>query len=648
MNTQLNSSLSDQIKVKINSLDTFLTKFTEDLNKKIITDEEGDNCYYDIRTNLITTLENIFGKEKDTDDVGLAREILASDNIKNGVLFSYWTHRGLSPERIYKIAFQKNNGSEEQKDEDIEDYRKNPFFKGRRWSNDNLRNNFYAYFKELKKVCKNNAPIDFFGKYGFSAGYRYIKITTNAQDNYVIVKRDQNGSLEMSLPTLNNFQSSTKVHKLVDFIQKIKRTLDKEKTEFNVEFETHKNDLHNINSMFDQAFEEFKKTHEEILTKWYDSFKEAFSDIKSEDDKKAIFYVVLSYQYHDIPYDIHLFLPANGESAKKYIKYAFDLPLACFAISTVPGKLPFSENIFDLFKNLTDALEKYCLCDLNIWEKYAENLLSYEKWRKAYPALHDTYYRASLAAESICYAICKDCVLEKPLPAVEHNFSITKRIKSLESLYTKIAKKINDDLKNGGRANAGLNAIKLSETNGEPDEVKKNREQISRIIKDMEIKDIAGIRIICKYGDYVKQIKGKFEELVKSKDIVIENGNIKEYEEYNENDNPEFYRSTHIWFKFGENRRTLYELKDIIEEELIIEVQIRSVLSHGWADVSHDIYYKTGLPMEKHKEFQKEIGKKLEDKSHTLRDIDESFCGLRNDHMKLQNEVKDKKKQGKY
>ena len=108
------------------------------------------------------------------------------------------------------------------------------------------------------------------------------------------------------------------------------------------------------------------------------------------------------------------------------------------------------------------------------------------------------------------------------------------------------------------------------------------------------LKDIAGARAICLYSKEVQTIK---DEL----DLLDEAGQIKkitppkDHQKDTDSDN-KGYRAIHYWFKIGEKRKEVYEFKDL--EDLKCEIQIRTVLSDGWAHASHEINYKPGIDSE--------------------------------------------------
>lgn len=99
-----------------------------------------------------------------------------------------------------------------------------------------------------------------------------------------------------------------------------------------------------------------------------------------------------------------------------------------------------------------------------------------------------------------------------------------------------------------------------------------------------EIKDFAGIRLITYYNDDVEIIS----EVLKSEFLVDP---IHSSDKADGLDIQEFgYRSLHLVLSLTERRARLREWKPFAN--LPAEVQIRSILQHAWASISHKIDYK--------------------------------------------------------
>ena len=98
-----------------------------------------------------------------------------------------------------------------------------------------------------------------------------------------------------------------------------------------------------------------------------------------------------------------------------------------------------------------------------------------------------------------------------------------------------------------------------------------------------EITDIAGIRIITYFEDEVDRIA----QIIESEfEVDYENSIDKRQME-----NDKFgYRSLHFVISLNRNRLKLLEYKKF--NKLKVEIQIRTILQHSWAEIEHDIGYK--------------------------------------------------------
>lgn len=105
-----------------------------------------------------------------------------------------------------------------------------------------------------------------------------------------------------------------------------------------------------------------------------------------------------------------------------------------------------------------------------------------------------------------------------------------------------------------------------------------------------DITDIIGIRIITHYADDVDKIA----ELVESEFLIDKDNSIDKRITI---DPEKFgYLSLHYIASLNETRTPLKEYETY--KDIKAEIQIRSILQHAWAEIEHDIGYKsaTGLP----------------------------------------------------
>lgn len=136
-----------------------------------------------------------------------------------------------------------------------------------------------------------------------------------------------------------------------------------------------------------------------------------------------------------------------------------------------------------------------------------------------------------------------------------------------------------------------------------------------------EILDLAGIRIIVYYVDDVEKIE---EILNKEFEIDIENsldkGKLLKINEFG-------YQSVHYIISLTKNRKNLSEWRKF--SNFKAEVQIRTVLQHSWASISHELEYK------KKYEIPSVLQRKLYRLASLVELADEEFKRSRDEHNDL-------------
>lgn len=104
----------------------------------------------------------------------------------------------------------------------------------------------------------------------------------------------------------------------------------------------------------------------------------------------------------------------------------------------------------------------------------------------------------------------------------------------------------------------------------------------------LEITDIIGIRVITYFEDEVDIIASIIEEeFIKDSENSIDKRNL-EMDRFG-------YKSLHYVVSLKDDRKELTEYKRF--KDIKFEIQIRSVLQHAWAEIEHDIGYKSELSL---------------------------------------------------
>lgn len=138
-------------------------------------------------------------------------------------------------------------------------------------------------------------------------------------------------------------------------------------------------------------------------------------------------------------------------------------------------------------------------------------------------------------------------------------------------------------------------SIKIHSINSRTKGIKEFSEKIVRIGKNYssfrEVTDLSGVRIICLLSDQVDKIA----EIIKKNFTIIDNLSV---DKRQINDPDRFgYLSLHYVIKLSEERVKLDEYNKY--EGLLCEIQIRSILQHTWAEIEHDLGYKSAIAIPK-------------------------------------------------
>lgn len=140
-----------------------------------------------------------------------------------------------------------------------------------------------------------------------------------------------------------------------------------------------------------------------------------------------------------------------------------------------------------------------------------------------------------------------------------------------------------------------------------------------------DITDVVGCRIISYFEDDVEKIV-----TIIKKEFDIDEENSINKKSMLESD--KFgYLSYHLICKISERRLLLPEYKKY--KDIKFEIQIRSILQHAWAEIEHDIGYKSslGIPKELRRKFSRIAG--------LLETADENFCEIKKAIESYENKI---------
>lgn len=140
-----------------------------------------------------------------------------------------------------------------------------------------------------------------------------------------------------------------------------------------------------------------------------------------------------------------------------------------------------------------------------------------------------------------------------------------------------------------------------------------------------DITDLAGVRITAYFADDVDLIA----KMLRSEFFVDQKSSVDKRQYTNPN---QFgYLSLHYVLSFNKNRAGLAEYRKF--SGLKCEVQVRSILQHAWAEIEHDLGYKsaTGVPAHLRRKFAR-IASLLEI-------ADDEFSSIRRDLLEYETEL---------
>ena len=163
-------------------------------------------------------------------------------------------------------------------------------------------------------------------------------------------------------------------------------------------------------------------------------------------------------------------------------------------------------------------------------------------------------------------------------------------------------------------------------------------EQVERYEKEgslIYLTDMMGIRMICAFLEDINIALEQIKNLFDIKEVEIK-GAEKKFSEFG-------YESTHVLVKIPEEflpvlKGKFGKLKPI-SDELVCEIQIRTILQDAWAEVEHELIYKTEF-----NPFDIPLRRKLASINASLTLADITFQEIRDYQNKLQRELDERRR----
>ncbi|OGS71858.1 MAG: hypothetical protein A3F91_02145 [Flavobacteria bacterium RIFCSPLOWO2_12_FULL_35_11] len=584
----------------IKALDRYFNRQKKIISSLFIDEQTAMELLIDIDFKVKGYLINLFGKEKKiTVKGGCFNDLLPYLNKGNpysdSVIYSYWTYRGESD--IYKV--EEKNG----------EWRRNFFYKGKRWSEDWRKDNFYHFFKFFENISNGKNPVEFFIELGTNSKEK--KICVQFFDKELPTSPDKN---TIFFPSIKYFSKHNKIKEFILLVARLKKAIADEN------FISTKNKNYGdeyfkktFKPKFDSAYKEFATDSElgKIVYYLVSLIKKTFNLMSEDKIRSQIVNVILTLLYFDQPYKIHFFLPQrnglNNDVSENTKRESKKLISPCLIITTHQSK-NISETSIEKFSNLISVLIKHSELEQEIWNKRKELLPTYHGFKGEYLEIEERYLRLAEIIISIIKAISDEHNREDKFNKIAFFYDLY-RTKEFDSFFHKVIEIANK--KNNNTKQEKLRHKLFSKILRSGD--KKNIDKLFN-----KLTDVVGARIVCVFESNTKIILDKLDELNNNGQIKIVDK--KDYEPSRTNNN--FYRSYHRTMILGNERKKIYEFQDL--QRMKCELQIRTLLQDAWANASHHLTYKRKYPKQL-LEVQNKILPKFEELSKSLIPYDKGF-----------------------
>ena len=213
-----------------------------------------------------------------------------------------------------------------------------------------------------------------------------------------------------------------------------------------------------------------------------------------------------------------------------------------------------------------------------------------------------------------------------------NKLEIEKRYESYRPAFNEILDKIENLLKQ--KINLPSNPTYKARIKSFPSYYKKilrqKAKESSESIELVTLTDMIGIRVICAF----------VEDLALVEKQVVESFDVKEIERKGADQSfKEFgYESVHILIAIPENCLPESGISSELRKNLVCEIQVRTILQDAWAEVEHELIYKTEFSP-----FDMPLRRKLASINASLSLADTIFQEIRDYQKKLQLETSERR-----
>ncbi len=148
----------------------------------------------------------------------------------------------------------------------------------------------------------------------------------------------------------------------------------------------------------------------------------------------------------------------------------------------------------------------------------------------------------------------------------------------------------------------------------------------SQTEKLVTLTDMLGIRIICAFMEDTENVVTQLGSFLNVREI--------EHKGYDQSFREFGYESVHVLIEIPEDCRPVEHLSPVLPEDMVFEIQVRTILQDAWAEVEHELIYKTDF-----NPFDKPLRRKLAAINANLNLADTIFQEIRDYQNKLQAEL---------
>lgn len=164
--------------------------------------------------------------------------------------------------------------------------------------------------------------------------------------------------------------------------------------------------------------------------------------------------------------------------------------------------------------------------------------------------------------------------------------------------------------------------------------LRKEADKITAVNSIICLTDMLGIRLICAFLEDINLAISQIKDIFEIREVEIK-GDEKKVSEFG-------YESIHVLVKIPDEclpeKDERFEKLMPLEGELVCEIQIRTILQDAWAEVEHELIYKTEFSP-----FDMPLRRKLAAINASLSLADITFQEIRDYQKKLQKEVEERR-----